>query len=136
VPSPDADNEVYERQAIRRGERAPVQLRITGHAPWRLEADGPTGRLAGEGPDLFEACVALRELLERDGWLLEVQGARSDTYPSGMGRGAGGQLVYVLRWAQPARLDDIVDTLAPLDDGRAATVAEQREYFERWAESL
>jgi hypothetical protein len=132
----DESSEVLERHAIRRGDRAPVRLRVAGHAPWRLEADGPTGRLAGEGPDLFAATVALREQLERDGWLLEVQGARADTYPSGMGRGAGGQLVYVLQPGRQARLDDIVDTLAPLDGGRAATVAEQRENFERWIKSL
>ena len=129
-------SDVLDREAIRRGERAPVRLRITGRAPWRIEADGPTGALAGEGADLFAACADLREQLERDGWLLAIQGARADTYPSGMGRDGGGRLVYVLRPGEQARMHDLVETLAPLEGGEPATVAEQRENFERWIASL
>jgi hypothetical protein len=121
------------REAVRGSERATVRLRVVGEHPWRLTADGPAGPLEAQGDDLFSALVALREQLERDGWLLEVQGAREDTYPSGMARGSGGRRVYVLRPGRHATLDDLVDTLAPLDGGRAATVAEQRANFERWS---
>ena len=121
------------REAVRGSERAEVRLRVAGEHPWRLEADGPTGRLQAEGDDLFSATVALREQLERDGWLLEIQGARPDTYPSRMARGSGGRRFYVLRPGKHATLDDLVDTLAPLEGGRAGTVAEQRANFERWS---
>jgi hypothetical protein len=121
------------REAVRGDERAPVRLRVTAEHPWRLEADGPTGELQAEGDDLFAALNGLREQLERDGWRLAVQGARADTYPSGMARGAGGRRVYVLRPGRHATRDDLVDTLAPLEDGRPGTVAEQRANFERWS---
>jgi hypothetical protein len=126
-------SEVLLREAARGDERAPIRLRVSGGPPWRLEADGPTGRLDAEADDLFAATVALREQLERDGWLLQVQGGRVDTYPSRMSRGGGGRRIYVLRPGRHATLDDLVDTLAPLDGGRAGTVAEQRETFERWS---
>jgi hypothetical protein len=120
------------REAVRGQERAPVRLRVTGEHPWRLEADGPTGHVEGEADDLFFATVAVREQLEREGWLLEVEGARGDTYPSGMALGAGGREVYVLRPDSKATLDDLVETLAPMSGGQAATVAEQRANFQRW----
>ena len=38
------------------------------------------------GPDMFEALVGVRRQLEPDGLMIAVQGARRDTYPSGMAR--------------------------------------------------
>ena len=35
-------------------------------------------------PDVFEALVSLSRRLEPDGLMIAVQGARRDTYPSGM----------------------------------------------------
>jgi hypothetical protein len=111
----------------------PVRITVAGERPCRLEADGPTGRLVGEGEDLFDATVALREQLERDGWLLQVEGAREDVYPSRMSRPSG--KAYVLREGRHSTREDLVDTLAPLQAGRAATVAAQRAHFERWSQS-
>ena len=119
--------------ALRGDERAPVRISIEGEHPWRLAADGPTGRLAAEGDDLFAATVVLRERLEADGWLLQIEGAREDVYPSRMSRAAG--RAYVLRPGRHSTLEDLVDTLAPLRAGRAVTVAEQRANFERWSQS-
>jgi hypothetical protein len=121
---------------VRRGaERAEIRLRCAGTHPWRLEADGPTGRLSAEGDDLFSALAGLREQLEADGWLLQVNGARVDAYPSRMAR-AGGRLLYVLRPGEQARDGDLVETLAPLEEGRGGTVAEQQEHFEHWVATL
>jgi hypothetical protein len=119
--------------AVRGDARAPVRITVAGERPYRLEADGPSGRLSGEAEDLFDATVALREQLERDGWLLQVEGAREDVYPSRMSRPSG--KAYVLREGRHSTRDDLVDTLAPLSGGRAATVAEQRAHFERWSQS-
>jgi hypothetical protein len=119
--------------AVRDDARAPVRITVAGERPYRLQADGPTGHLTGEGADLFDATVALREQLERDGWLLQVEGAREDVYPSRMSRPSG--RAYVLRPGRHSTLDDLVDTLAPLRAGRAVTVAEQRAHFERWSQS-
>jgi hypothetical protein len=124
------------REAIRDGERALVTLRVVREHPWRVEADGPTGRVAGEGDDLFTAVTTVREQLERDGWLLLVNAARRDAYPSPLALRMGGQSVYVLRPGEPARSADLIQTLGPLEDGRPATVAEQREHYERWRREL
>lgn len=120
-------------EAVRGDARAPVRIVVAAERPYRLDAEGPTGRLSGEGDDVFDAAVALREQLERDGWLLQIEGAREDVYPSRMSRPSG--RAYVLRPGRHSTADDLVDTLAPLSAGRAATVAEQRANFERWTQS-
>lgn len=125
-----------EREAARDGERARVELRVAREHPWRVEADGPTGRVVGEGDDLFTATARVREQLERDGWLLLVNAARRDAYPSRLALQMGGQSVYVLRPGQPAGSADLLETLAPLEEGQPATVAEQREHYERWLREI
>jgi hypothetical protein len=124
------------REAVRGDERAPVRLRVVQEHPWRLEAEGPTGTLVAEADDLFTALVELREQLEAAGWLLQVNGARVDAYPSRMALDSGGRQLYVLRPGRHATGEDLVDTLAPLEDGRAGTVAEQRENFDRWRQDV
>jgi hypothetical protein len=120
-------------EAARGTERAPVDLRVSGMVPCRLEAAGPTGSVVVDGHNLWAATVALREQLEAEGWLLQVEGARLDVHPSGMSRDVG--KAYVLRPGRRAVREDLVETLAPLSDGQAATVADQRAFFERWAAS-
>jgi hypothetical protein len=96
-----------------------------------LEWSGPA--LRAEGPDMFEALADLRRQLEPSGWLIAVQGARLDTFPSGMARDqGGGERVYICRPGLPARSEDLVDTLASAEPEALATVAEQEEYWNRW----
>jgi hypothetical protein len=84
-------------------------------------------------PDMFEALVRLRRQLEPDGLTVAVQGARHDTYPSGMARDMGGGMrVYVLRPGRGARLEDLVETLDDAPPGQIATVDEQRARAEAW----
>jgi len=83
------------------------------------------------GPDMFEALVRLRRQLEPEGLVLAVQGARRDTYPSGMARDMGrGMQVYVMRPGLRARPEDLVGTLDDAPIGQMATVDEQRAYAE------
>jgi hypothetical protein len=62
-----------------------------------------------------------------------VQGCRRDAFPSGMARDmGGGEVIYVIRPGQVARLDEAVDTLADAAVGELATIDEQRAYWEAW----
>ncbi|WP_433408909.1 hypothetical protein ACQPZU_01050 [Saccharomonospora azurea] len=91
------------------------------------------GPYTATGPDMFEALVRLRRQLEPEGLMIAVQGARRDTFPSGMARDMGeGKQVYVLRPGQPANRDDLVETLADAPLAQLATVDEQRAFFETW----
>jgi hypothetical protein len=96
-----------------------------------LEWSGPV--LASAATDVFEALVLIRRQLEPLGWFVAVQGSRLDAYPSGMGRDMGrGTRIYVMRPGQQARIEDLVDTMAPADLELLATVADQGEYWNRW----
>jgi hypothetical protein len=87
--------------------------------------------------DLFEALVRVRGQLEPEGWFIAIHGSRVDVYPSAMQREmASGLNAYVLRIGEPARLEDIVETLQPADPDTLATVAAQRECAEKWERSV
>ena len=89
------------------------------------------------GPDMFEALVRLRRQLEPDGLAVAVQGARRDTYPSGMARDMGGGMqVYIMRPGLPGRREDLVRTLDDASHGQIATVDEQRAFAEAWRAGL
>lgn len=70
------------------------------------------------------------------GWLqgdVAVQGARRDTYPSGMLRDmGGGRRVYVMWAGQLARQEDVARTLDDAPPDQIVTVDQQREYVEAW----
>jgi hypothetical protein len=84
-------------------------------------------------PDMFEALVRPRRQLEPDGLIVAVQGARRDTYPSGMARDMGGGMrVYVMRPGLRARREDPVETLDDAPPDQIATVDEQRAFAEAW----
>jgi hypothetical protein len=85
------------------------------------------------GPDMFEALVRLRRQLEPDGLMIAVQGARRDTYPSGMARDMGGGMsVYVMRAGQRARREDLVKTLEDAPTELLGTVGEQQAFAQSW----
>jgi hypothetical protein len=135
-----ADRDVV---VIRDGQ--PQQARLRG---WLDGHDGPLPRYRIElvaragnytcpytatAPDMFEALVRLRRQLEPDGLAVAVQGARRDTYPSGMARDMGGGMgVYVMRAGLPARLEDLVNTLDDAPSDQIATVDEQRAFADAW----
>jgi hypothetical protein len=100
---------------------------------YRIELRVAADRFTATAQDVFEALVRLRHQLEPDGWLIAVQGARRDTYPSGMLRDMGGGTgVYVLRKGKEALQDDVVTTLAEAEVELVGTVAEQQANWTAW----
>jgi hypothetical protein len=92
-----------------------------------------TGPYTATGPDMFEALVRLRRQLEPDGLMVAVQGARRDTYPSGMARDMGGGMqVYVLRPGGASGRGDLVKTLDDAAPDQLATVEEQKAFAAAW----
>jgi hypothetical protein len=65
--------------------------------------------------------------------MIAVQGARRDTYPSGMARDMGGGMqVYVMRAGRRARREDLVGTLDSAPADHLASLDEQRAFAEVW----
>jgi hypothetical protein len=127
---------------IRGEQQERVRLRgwLDGHdgpvPSYRIELVARVGHYTcpytATAPDMFEALVRLRRQLEPDGLAVAVQGARRDTYPSGMARDMGGGMqVYVLRPGEASR-QDLVKTLDDAPPGQITTVGEQRAFAEAW----
>lgn len=92
-----------------------------------------TSPYTATAPDMFETLVRLRRQLEPDGLTVAVQGARRDTYPSGMARDMGaGMKIYVLHPGLRARREDLVETLDDAPPEHLGTVEEQRAFAEAW----
>jgi hypothetical protein len=122
-------------------ERTRLRGWLDGHdgpmPAYRIELTARTGNYTcpytATAPDMFEALVRLRRQLEPDGLAVAVQGARRDTYPSGMARDMGGGMkVYIMRPGLAARREDLVATLDDADPGQIATVDEQHAYAREW----
>ncbi|WIE78688.1 hypothetical protein [Curtobacterium sp. MCSS17_016] len=78
--------------------------------------------------DAFEALSLVRTALDREGWLLGVQGARIDVWASNMARQQGGGMrAYRLRRGRRPRFKDLVDVFAPADEC-LSTVQAQRAF--------
>lgn len=112
-------------------------LHVSGEQGDRYEvtASGPWGVVTADASDAFEALVRVRQQLEEQGWFLAVNGARRDTYPSGMAREQGGGLsVYEWRPGQPA--GPLVRTFDDAPPASVGTVREQKENFEQCLSSF
>lgn len=125
---------------VRADDRQRVRLRgwldgYDGPRPlYRIELFLGGDRYTATAMDMFESLVRLRRQLEPDGWMIAVQGARRDTYPSGMARDMGGGMqVYAMRPGRRASADDLVETLADAAVDQLGTVAEQRAWRDTWS---
>jgi hypothetical protein len=103
---------------------------------WLLTLLSPGGgHWTAEGPDLFKALRELRRIVDPLGIRLGVNGARRDSWASGMQCDMGeGRVVYILREGQaagPAQVPTL-GTTALADIG---TVEEQDEQYARWLDS-
>ena len=104
---------------------------------YSIHLDGPDGPLARTGNDLFQALQQIRQELESGGWLIAVQGARKDAYPTGMVRDMiGARRVYILRAGQQAEREHLVDIFAEAAADSLGTVEQQTNYYREWRLSL
>ena len=103
---------------------------------WLLTLSSPGGESwAAEGPDLFKALRELRRILDPLGIRLGVNGARRDSWASGMQCDMGvGRVVYLLREGQAGRPEQ-VPTLGTTTLPDIGTVEEQDEQHARWLDS-
>ncbi len=110
--------------------------------PWELRLLGETNGVVEyscKGEDLFDCLTELRlQNLEKRGSLILCNGARFDVYPSRMSRQmSGGRKAYIMRIGQPSRRTDLVDIFDPVEDfSSVATVAEQKDFYKKWLNSL
>ncbi|MEO6003409.1 MAG: hypothetical protein ABIZ04_01590 [Opitutus sp.] len=113
-------------------------IAISGGPPWKLLFNGI--ELAAQeffGEDLFEALNALRRALENIGAQLLCAGARPDVFPSGMARGmGGGRKAYITKIGAPAFRTDLVDIFDYVGPELVGTVAQQKAFHDKWAESF
>lgn len=102
---------------------------------WRLDVREPDGReRCFEDRDAFDALIAYRIQLDQVGERLLCAGARTDVWPSGMGRSMGGGLkAYVMRYGEQTGLGDLVHIFDEAPQDLVGSVRQQREFFERWA---
>lgn len=124
--------------AVRQHEQRRVRLRWgrDDQVTYWITLDDPDGGTEQTGTDLFEALIAVRRQLAHGGWRLAVQGARTDTYPSGMLRDMNGaRKVYVLELGLPSSRDHLVDIFADADPAAIGTVEEQRGHYTAWRKS-
>lgn len=126
-------NRRFEVDAVRGDERIRLFLDAASvQDGFELVISGPLGRHRGQGPDLFDALLDVRRALEEDGWRLAVQGARRDTWPSGMLRDQlDGATVYVLPDDVKAK-PETVGTFDPASPDLVVTVAEQEAAWSAW----
>ncbi|HEX6356365.1 hypothetical protein [Actinophytocola sp.] len=123
----------------RGGEQRQARLRgwldgYDGPRPlYRIELFLGGDRYTATAMDMFESLVRLRRQLEPGGWMVAVQGARRDTYPSGMARDMGGGMqTYIMRPGHKSSMDDLVDTLADAAVEQIGTVEEQQAWHAEW----
>lgn len=97
----------------------------------------PGGRLEAVDEDFFESFCRIREKLEAEGIRPSCYGASRNVYPSAMSRDMGGGLqAYKLTVGQPGRIADLVDIFSTGPDVVPVPVAEQRDFYYRWLESI
>jgi hypothetical protein len=85
----------------------------------------------------FRALCALREQIESSGMLLECYGASENVYPSPMIEAMGyAEKAYKQVLGKPALSADLVSIFDVGPDVIPSTVAQQREFHERWLKSL
>jgi hypothetical protein len=102
-----------------------------------LDFQYPGGEITAEASDYFEAMCQIRLKLETAGWRPVCYGGSKGVYPAGMCRDMGrGLKAYKLQLGHPAKLDDLVGTFETGSDIEPTSVAEQRQFFDRWLQSI
>jgi hypothetical protein len=99
---------------------------------WRLSLASSEREWVGTGPDCFKAQRDLRARLDAEGILLGVNGARPNSWSSGLQCDMGeGRVTYLLEVGASGRSPQ-VPTLDAAPLGAVGTVADQDEFQSRW----
>src|SRR5690348_10532320 len=101
-------------EAYRGDDAFPATVRFAAGDPCVVEVlVGREDRVRTEGPDLFEALVDARRMLERRALRLACNGSRRDVYPSQMQRQATqGRRAYVMTMPRTTTRLAVVDIFA------------------------
>jgi hypothetical protein len=92
--------------------------------------------LEAEASDYFKAFCDIRLQLEPEGLIPFCYGASLNVYPSGIARDMGaGMVAYRFTQGFHARMADLARIFDSGPDIIPASVAMQREFFERWLKS-
>lgn len=87
--------------------------------------------------DYFSCLNLLREYLEKINCRILINGSRYDVYPSRMSlQMSNGLYAYKLVMGEQAHKDDLVNIFELAPQEKIVTIKEQREYFEKWVDSL
>ncbi|HUO08228.1 MAG TPA: hypothetical protein VM008_08020 [Phycisphaerae bacterium] len=115
-----------------------LQIEVATTPPWKLVVSGQGfDRKEFTGRDTFEALIALRREIEREGGRLLCNGARPDVRPSGMSRSmGGGRKAYILQLGRTTTLKSLVDIIGHAEKDQVGTVEEQMEFHQKWFQSL
>lgn len=85
----------------------------------------------------FEALEKLRRHLENRNEKILCKGSNENVYPSAMQLNAGiGRNAYSFALGKQAKLADVVDIFEESDVDSWASCDKQKDFFERWIESL
>lgn len=133
--------QLFDLEGLIDGTRRPAVIEVTrrlvdGFHRYDVEVEVEGRSFRGEARDAFAAFAECRRQFEPLGIRVLVEGARRDTYPSGMLRDmAGGLRVYrEVPGVHPER-GDTLGTFAVSCEA-IVTVAEQRAAHEAWMESF
>jgi hypothetical protein len=95
------------------------------------------GEAEVEGYDLIDVLRQIRLKLEETGHFIAIQGSRVNAWAPSILRDMNqGRRVAILEMGKKVVSREAVDTLAPADRADIATVAAQREFYDRWKESF
>jgi hypothetical protein len=120
------------------GSLSRARLEWTDQPPWRVVMHLPgLSPVESSGEDLFACLSAIRQIIDRNGWHVCVEGARTNAWPSRMSSQMGGaRMVYILSLGRQARHSDLRFIFDDAPCETVGSVEEQRAFSERWLESL
>jgi hypothetical protein len=114
-----------------------LRWQVSSDQVYSISLDTPDGLVAGGGSDLFQALKEIRLVVEPQGWLIAVQGARKDAYVSGMvGDMLGARRVYILQAGRQVGRAHLVDIFAEAAVESLGTVEQQKAFYREWRLSL
>lgn len=94
-------------------------------------------KIAFSSDNYFDALKKLRRYLEDRNEKILCKGSNKNVYPSAMQLNAGsGRNAYSLALGKQAKFADVVDIFEESDYNSCASCDKQKEFFERWTESL